>query len=174
MVFGRWSAVRRCVCSVCAGVVVVERCRGPVGFSWSAVCRGCGRSASAEAGQGWVVVFAGLGPNPTPEKVEPKIEQQPRVDSGVNTESRTKKLDVSLSRQSLSAGFRAQQPSEDSDPSFEEHGLRRRIVWTVGDGRTERTPEAVAVSGVSCPAGAGVRDPGPGIRKAQQIKKEGR
>jgi hypothetical protein len=59
VVFGRWSAVRRCVCSACGGVVVVERCSGPSGFWWSAVCRRCGRSASAEPGVGWRLVFAG-------------------------------------------------------------------------------------------------------------------
>ena len=59
MLVGRWSAVRCCVCSVCGGQVVVERCGAVGGFWWSAVCRRCGRSAAAEPGGGWVVVFAG-------------------------------------------------------------------------------------------------------------------
>ena len=174
MVFGRWSAVRRCVCSVCGGVVVVERCSSPSGFWWSAVCSRCGRSASAEPGRGWVVGFQGEPLEPPPDKVAQNSEEKMTVASGLFTESRTKKVNVSLSGRSLSAGFRAQLPSEDGDPTFEEHGLRRRIVWCVGDGRTERTPEAVAVSGVSCPAGAGVKDPGPGKLSDEKIKKEGR
>jgi len=83
-------------------------------------------------------------------------------------------VDGGFSSRSLSGGNRAQLSSEDDPSGIEEHGLRRRIVWCVGDGRTERTPGAVAVSGVSCPAGAGVKDPGPGTRKVEQIKKEGR
>lgn len=59
MSVGRWSAVRRCVCFVCGGPVVVERCVGVSGVWWSAVCRRCGRSASAEPGVGWRLVFAG-------------------------------------------------------------------------------------------------------------------
>jgi len=161
VVFGRWSAVRRCVCSACGGVVVVERCSSPSGFWWSAVCSRCGRSASAEPGRGWVVGFPGEPVNPTPDKAEQKSDEKMTVPTGLFTESRTNKVDVSLSCQSLSEGFRAQLPSEDSDPSFEEHGLRRRIVWCVGDGRTERTPEAVAVSGVSCPEGVAVGNCGP-------------
>jgi len=99
-------------------------------------------------------------PTPPPQK----IQQKANVDRGVNTESRTKRVDVSLSGRSLSEGFRAQSPSEDDPSGVNEHGLRSAATWSIPKYRTERTPEAVAVSGVSCPARAGVRSSGPGIR----------
>ena len=85
------------------------------------------------------------------------------VRRGINVQVRTVEflaVEGGYSSASLCQGNRAQLPSEDGDPTIEQHGLRPRVIWVAGDGRTERTPGAAAVSGVSCPAGAGVRDPG--------------
>jgi len=82
--------------------------------------------------------------------------------------------DGGFASRSLSGGNRAQLPSEDDPSGREEHGLRRKGVWFVKTDRTERTPGAAAVSGVSCPAGAGVKDPGPGKLSRKENQKEGR
>ena len=83
-------------------------------------------------------------------------------------------VDGGFSSRSLSVGNRAQLASEDDTSGIEEHGLRRKGVWFVKTDRTERTPGAAAVSGVSCPAGAGVRDPGPGKLSPKENQREGR
>jgi hypothetical protein len=75
---------------------------------------------------------------------------------------------------SLSRGNRAQLASEDDPSGIEEHGLRSAVTWFVKTGRTERTPEAAAVSGVSSPEGAGVRDPGPFTTRQSINPKGGR
>jgi len=83
-------------------------------------------------------------------------------------------VDGGYSCASLCQGNRAQLASEDDKSGIEEHGLRRKGVWFVKTDRTERTPEAVAVSGVSCPEGAGVRDPGPFTTRQSINPKGGR
>ena len=99
------------------------------------------------------------------------------VRRGINVQVRTVEflaVEGGYSSASLCQGNRAQLPSEDGDPTIEQHGLRPRVIWVAGDGRTERTPGAAAVSGVSCPAGAGVRDPGPGKLSPKENQREGR
>jgi len=76
-------------------------------------------------------------------------------------------VDGGFSSRSLSVGNRAQLASEDDTSGIEEHGLRRKGVWFVKTDRTERTPEAVAVSGVSSPEGVAVRDCGPFTTKGR-------
>ena len=110
------------------------------------------------------------------EDREKSIGTRDMVRRSVNAGVRTVEflaVDGGYSCASLCQGNRAQLPSEDDPSGVNEHGLRSAVTWSVKTGRTERTPEAVAVSGVSCPAGAGVKDPGPGIRKVEQIKKGG-
>jgi hypothetical protein len=108
---------------------------------------------------------------------EKSIGTKDMVRRGIKAEVRTVEflaVEGGYASESLCQGNRAQLASEDDPSGREEHGLRSAVTWFVKTGRTERTPGAAAVSGVSCPAGAGVRDPGPGKLSPKENQREGR
>jgi hypothetical protein len=99
------------------------------------------------------------------------------VRRGINVQVRTVEflaVDGGYASASLCQGNRAQLASEDDKSGVNEHGLRSAVTWFVKTDRTERTPEAAAVSGVSSPEGAGVRDPGPFTTRQSINPKGGR